>query len=128
MYCQVISIDPTNVLAQNHINSLKGKLPNLPPANAYRMKIVDDECNDNDEEDETPPARGKLQKNQLIDQDYSQLIIPNKINEKKLPDFKKLCETKKTNKSEKITNPILSFVRPLIKSCATFFAASILFG
>lgn len=62
-YQEIISIEPNNSTAKNAINDLEKQLTDLPPKNAFRMKIeeIDDEI------------------------DFSELIVPNQIKERKMP-------------------------------------------
>lgn len=63
IYQEVIVIESNNSIAINAIKDLESQLKDLPPKNAFRMKI--EEIND--------------------EIDFSELIVPNKIKERKMP-------------------------------------------
>lgn len=62
-YQQVILIEPNNSISKNAIRVLEKQIKDLPPKNAIRMKIeeIHDEI------------------------DFSELIVPNKIKDRKMP-------------------------------------------
>lgn len=63
IYQEIIFIEPNNAIAKNAIKDLEAQLKDLPPKNAFRMKI--EEFND--------------------EIDFSELIVPNKIKDRKMP-------------------------------------------
>lgn len=75
-YQEIISIEPNNSTARNAMIDLEKQLTDLPPKNAFRMKIeeIDDEI------------------------DFSELIVPNQIKERKMPRniFKNVAVKKPT--------------------------------
>lgn len=51
----MLRIDPTNILALKGTEDLRAQLPNLPPPDAVRMKIVDHDNITEEENTELPP-------------------------------------------------------------------------
>uniref|UniRef100_A0A182IXR7 Sperm-associated antigen 1 n=1 Tax=Anopheles atroparvus TaxID=41427 RepID=A0A182IXR7_ANOAO len=83
VYCDVLRLEPTNTIALNGTADLRRQLPDLPPANAFRMAI---------EEVRNGPAEPEDD-----DFDFSALVKPKKIVKDKLPTAIKQLKKDTTN-------------------------------
>ncbi|XP_037028931.1 sperm-associated antigen 1 [Bradysia coprophila] len=92
---KILSIESNNEWARNKLIEIKPKIPDLPPANAFRMKIVEDE-----EDPENPPI-------DLTKYNFADLIIPNKIYPSKLSKLKSSFVLNKNGNSKKKSDPVM---------------------
>lgn len=89
MFSQVLLLEPNNKLALEAVDDLRRQLPDLPPPNAFQVKIenvgsedVDVDCDD-----------------------YASLIKPKKIVKDKLPDAMKSLRTETAKMVQKSVAP-----------------------
>lgn len=85
MYREILDVDSENTAAKTAVRNLKKQYPDLPPRDAFRLSI--------EESDNPNSTTAQLPKN---DEDFSKLIIPNKLVKSKLSkvssSVKKLTE------------------------------------
>ncbi|KAJ6637681.1 Sperm-associated antigen 1, partial [Pseudolycoriella hygida] len=86
---KILSFESENKWAKSKITEIREKIPLLPPKNAFRMKISEEE------------GQGDIVATQHPEDDFARLIIPHKIYPSKLSQLKSNFVLKKNVRNEK---------------------------